>query len=56
MAAAVANAKDLNLTDEQKTAIADIRKEFRPKIHEAGNKLRGAVREEVGMILDTIKS
>jgi Spy/CpxP family protein refolding chaperone len=51
----VANLQDLNLTAEQKTQIADIRKEFRPKVHEAGNKLRAAVREEVEAILGVIK-
>jgi Spy/CpxP family protein refolding chaperone len=54
-ASRVANAQELNLTDEQKTKIQDIRKEFRPKVHEAGNKLRGAVRQEVDMILAVIK-
>jgi len=52
----VANLKDLNLTDEQKTKIDDIRKEYRPKVHEAGNKLRAAVREEVEMIVAVIKA
>src|SRR5262249_33727342 len=51
----VANLQDLNLTAEQKTQIADIRKEFRPKVQEAGNKLRAAVREEVEAILGVIK-
>ena len=51
----IANAKELNLTDEQKTKIESIRKEFRPKIHEAGNKLRALVREELGMIAGVIK-
>jgi Spy/CpxP family protein refolding chaperone len=55
MAHAIANFKDLNLTDEQKTKIADIRKEYRPKVHEAGNKLRGLVREEVSQIVAVIK-
>jgi Spy/CpxP family protein refolding chaperone len=55
MAARIANLKDLNLTDEQKTKLADIRKEFRPKVHEAGNKLRGAVREEVAAIVAVMK-
>jgi Spy/CpxP family protein refolding chaperone len=55
MAARIANLKDLNLTDEQKTKLADIRKEFRPKVHEAGNKLRAAVREEATAILAVIK-
>jgi Spy/CpxP family protein refolding chaperone len=56
MAGAVANARDLNLTDEQKAQIADIRKEFRPRIHEAGNTLRAAIREEMGMILGVLRS
>jgi Spy/CpxP family protein refolding chaperone len=52
----VANLKDLNLTDEQKTKLADIRKEFRPKIQEAGNKLRSGVREEIEMIVAALKA
>ena len=55
MAHRIANLKDLNLTDEQKAQIADIRKEYRPKIHEAGNKLRGTVREEVEAVVVIIK-
>jgi Spy/CpxP family protein refolding chaperone len=54
-AARVANVRDLNLTDAQKTALANIRQEFRSKVHEAGNKLRAAVRDEVGMIVAVIK-
>jgi Spy/CpxP family protein refolding chaperone len=42
---AVAHAKDLKLTDDQKEKISTIRKEFRPKVQEAGNKLRAAVGE-----------
>jgi len=56
MAHRIANLKDLNLTDEQKTKLADIRKEYRPKIQEAGNKLRAAVREEIEMIAAVIKA
>jgi Spy/CpxP family protein refolding chaperone len=52
----IANLQDLNLTEEQKTQIAEIRKEFRPKVHEAGNKVRAAIREEVEAILAVIKS
>jgi Spy/CpxP family protein refolding chaperone len=52
----IANLKDLNLTDEQKTKLADIRKEYRPKIQEAGNKLRAAAREEIEMILAVVKA
>jgi Spy/CpxP family protein refolding chaperone len=51
----ITNLKDLNLTDEQKTKLADIRKEYRPKIQEAGNKLRAAIREDMEMILAVIK-
>jgi Spy/CpxP family protein refolding chaperone len=56
MAHRVANLKDLNLTDEQKTKLADIRKEFRPKIQEAGNKLRAGVREDIEMIVAVLKA
>jgi Spy/CpxP family protein refolding chaperone len=56
MAHRIANLQDLNLTDAQKTQIADIRKEFWPKVHEAGNKLRALVREEVEAIVAVIKS
>ena len=55
MAARVMNYRDLDLTDAQKTAIMDIRKEYRPKVHAAGNKLRADVREELGMILAALK-
>jgi len=55
MAHRISNLKDLNLTEDQKTQIADIRKEYRPKVHEAGNKLRATVREEVEAILAVIK-
>lgn len=56
MAHRIANLKDLNLSDEQKAQIAAIRKEYRPRIHEAGNKLRATVREEVQMIVAAMKS
>jgi Spy/CpxP family protein refolding chaperone len=52
----IANLQDLHLTEEQKTQIADIRKEFRPKVHEAGNKLRSIIKEEVEAIVNVIKS
>jgi Spy/CpxP family protein refolding chaperone len=55
MAHRIANLKELNLTEEQKAKLAEIRTEYRPKVHEAGNKLRAAVREEVGMIMSVIK-
>jgi Spy/CpxP family protein refolding chaperone len=55
MAHRIWNLKDLNLTDGQKSQIAEIRKECRPKVQEAGNKLRGIVREEVESIVAVIK-
>jgi Spy/CpxP family protein refolding chaperone len=55
MAHRIANLKDLNLTDDQKTQIADIRKEYRPKVQEGGNKLRATVREEVEQIVAVLK-
>jgi Spy/CpxP family protein refolding chaperone len=39
--------QDLNLTDEQEAKIADIRKEYRPKVQEAGKELAAVVKEEV---------
>jgi Spy/CpxP family protein refolding chaperone len=51
----IANLKDLNLTEEQVMKLADVRKEYRPKIHEAGNNLRATVREEVHEILAVMK-
>jgi Spy/CpxP family protein refolding chaperone len=56
MACRIANFKELNLTDQQKSQIADIRQEFRPKVHEAGTKLRGTVKEEVEAILAVMKA
>jgi Spy/CpxP family protein refolding chaperone len=55
MAYRIANLRELNLTEEQLAKIAEIRKEYRPKIQEAGNKLRGAVRDELRAIGDVLK-
>jgi Spy/CpxP family protein refolding chaperone len=55
MAHRIANLKELNLTEAQKEKIMEIRKEYRPKVHEAGNKLRATIREEVEAILAVIK-
>jgi len=51
----IANFNELNLSDDQKAKITAIRQEYRPKIHEAGNKLRAAVREEVEQIVAVFK-
>jgi Spy/CpxP family protein refolding chaperone len=55
MAHAITNLRDLNLTAEQKTQLTDIRKEYRPRVQEAGNKLRAAVRKEVEEIVAVLK-
>jgi Spy/CpxP family protein refolding chaperone len=51
----IANLKELNLTEDQIARIAEIRREYRPKVQESGNKLRAAVREEVRAIADVLK-
>jgi len=55
MAHRIASLKELNLTDAQKNQIAEIRKEYRPRVQEAGNVLRTTIREEVQEILAVIK-
>jgi Spy/CpxP family protein refolding chaperone len=55
MAVRIMNLKELNLTADQKAKLADIRRDYRPKVHEAGNKLRAVVREEVAAIVGVIK-
>jgi Spy/CpxP family protein refolding chaperone len=55
MAHRIMTFRELNLTDAQKTALTNIRQEFRPRIHEAGNNLRAAVREEVQAIVAVLK-
>src|SRR6516225_10177655 len=39
--------QDLNLTDEQEAKIADIRKEYRPRVQEAAKELGAVVKDEV---------
>ena len=51
----IAHLRELDLTDAEMAQFADIRKEYRPKIHEAGNKLRATVREEVEAIVAVLK-
>ena len=55
MAYRIANLKDLNLTEDQKAQIAAIRKEYRPKVQEAGNKLRATVTDGLEAIMAVIK-
>ena len=42
-----ARLQDLKLTDQQEAMIADIRKEYRPKVEEAVKELAAAAREEM---------
>lgn len=51
----IETASKLKLTADQKASISKIRKEYRPKVQDAGDKLRAAVREEVAMILAVFK-
>lgn len=51
----IANLKELNLTDDQKAKLAAIRQEYRPKVQEAGNKVRALFREELEMVTAAIK-
>jgi Spy/CpxP family protein refolding chaperone len=55
LAYSILNLKDLNLTDTQKQKIATIRNEYRSNVHEAGNRLRATIREEVEAIASAIK-
>jgi Spy/CpxP family protein refolding chaperone len=50
----VANHGELNLTDDQKAKLLEIRKEFRPKIQEAGNKLRAVLQAEAEKVAAVI--
>jgi Spy/CpxP family protein refolding chaperone len=54
LAHAIAHFKDLELTDAQKEKITAIRSEYRPKVQEAGNRLRATIREEVEAIVSAI--
>jgi Spy/CpxP family protein refolding chaperone len=56
MAHRIAFHKELSLTDGQVSKIAEIRKEFRPRIHDAGNTLRALVREECEQIAAVLKA
>lgn len=51
----IANLKDLNLSDEQRSKLAEIRNEFRPKVQEVGNRMRAAIRDEVEKVVAVIK-
>jgi Spy/CpxP family protein refolding chaperone len=51
----IANLQELNLTEDEVAKIAEIRKEYRPKIQEAGNNLRTAVRQEVQEIAGVLR-
>jgi len=51
----IVNLRELNLTEEQKEKLMNIRQEFQPKIREAGNTLRTSIGEEVGKIVAVLK-
>jgi len=51
----ITNLRELDLTADQQSKLAAIRTEYRPKIHEAGNAFRAAVREEVHAIAGVLR-
>jgi Spy/CpxP family protein refolding chaperone len=51
----IANLRELNLTDEQRTALMNIRQEYRPKLQELGNQLRTAIADEVQKVVAVLK-
>jgi Spy/CpxP family protein refolding chaperone len=51
----IANLRDLELTPEQQAKLTAIRTEYRPKVHDAGNALRAAVRDEVQAIAGVLR-
>jgi Spy/CpxP family protein refolding chaperone len=55
MAYRIAKLKVLNLTQDQKAQIAQIRKEYRPKVQETGNKRRATVTDGLEAIVAVIK-
>jgi Spy/CpxP family protein refolding chaperone len=51
----IANLRELNLTDEQKTQLTNFRQEYRSKLQDLGNRLRTTIGEEVGKIVAVLK-
>ena len=49
-----ARIQDLNLTDDQETKIAEIRKKFKPKVQKAAKDLAAVVKEEVDKVRDVL--
>jgi Spy/CpxP family protein refolding chaperone len=52
----IANLKELALTDQQVSQIKAIRAEYRPRVQEAGNRLRAIVREEIAAVVTLLKA
>ena len=55
LAFGIANLQELALTDQQVSQIKAIRAEYRPKVQEAGNRLRAIVREEIAAVVTVLK-
>ena len=51
----IANLRELELTPEQQAKLAAIRTEYRPRVHDAGNALRAAVRDELRAIAGVLR-
>ena len=56
LALRIANLKELALTDQQVSQIKAIRAEYRPRVQEAGNRLRAIVREEIAAVVTVLKA
>jgi Spy/CpxP family protein refolding chaperone len=52
---AIMHSRDLNLTANERSKLEGVRREYRPKVHAAGDKLRATVREEVEAIVAVLK-
>ena len=51
----IANLRERELTSEQQTKLTAIRTEYRPKVHDAGNALHAAVRDEMQAIAGVLR-
>jgi Spy/CpxP family protein refolding chaperone len=52
----IANLKELALMDQQVSQIKAIWAEYRPRVQEAGNRLRKIVREEIAAVVTVLKA
>ena len=51
----IANLKELALMDQQVSQIKAIRAEYRPRVQEAGNRVRATVRDEIAAVVTVLR-